>query len=130
MKTIVPAVARRVLVVDPSPEGRERCIRILEEVGYEAQSATSVREALRTLAEEPCGTVLVEERLPDAPGMSLVRWMRRYKPEVAVIVYSGGADWDLYERARRAGARDVVSKLSPPAELVRSVGRRPAPESR
>lgn len=114
---------RRILVVDPSPEGGQRCRSILEKAGYDTAGAVSGEEARCAAVRAPYDGVILEVQLPDVRGLALVRWFRRYLPAVPVVIYSAGADWGLYDRARRAGAKDVVSKLSPPGELVRAVGR-------
>ncbi|MFN3483911.1 MAG: response regulator [Planctomycetota bacterium] len=113
---------RRILVVDSSPEGKERCRGILEEAGYDTDGAVSGQEARYAAVRTPYDGVILEVQLPDVRGLALVRWFRRYFPAVPMVIYSAGADWGLYDRARRAGAQDVVSKLSPPGELVRAVG--------
>jgi DNA-binding NtrC family response regulator len=114
---------RRILIVDPAAEARRSCRDLFEEAGYHATAVGSGREACRAAAQTPFDVVVTEARLPDVRGLALVRWFRRRFPALPVILSSGGADWKMYFRALRAGARDVVSKLSPSEELLRVVRR-------
>lgn len=112
----------RLLLVDPERKDRRRFAALLEQAGYGVTPARSAREARRTAAGIPYDAVIIEARLPDARGLALARWFRRYAPATAVILHSAAADWETYFRAIEAGARDAVSKLSPPSELLRVVG--------
>lgn len=109
------------LLVEDDSDIRLLCRRLFEEAGYAVTAAVNAREGARATLERAFDVAVIDYKLPDAAGTALVRWMRRRCPEVPAILFSAFADWDLFYRASRCGARDVVAKISSPRELLRVV---------
>lgn len=62
---------------------------MLETTGYEVVSATTGSQGISMLAEQPVHGVLLEYDLPDATGAAVRAEMKRIKPEVPVLLFSG-----------------------------------------
>jgi DNA-binding response OmpR family regulator len=105
----------RVLVVDDRPDARPS----LEAAGFAVTTVATAREAMKIAGG--FDVAVVEQRLPDARGVALVRWLHRRFPALRIVMYSASADWDLFFRARGVGAEDVVAKMLTARELVRVV---------
>jgi DNA-binding NtrC family response regulator len=113
----------KLLLVDDEPDVRKLCRDLFEQEGYAVTTAATAREAAEKAKQGVYDVAVVDFRLPDARGTSLVRWLRRRFPGLPVVVFSAYADWDLFFRASGCGAKDVVAKTASPAELVRVVRR-------
>jgi CheY-like chemotaxis protein len=95
---------RLVLVVEDNPPLRQLACRQIAELGYETRQATSVAEALSSLAERPAYAVLTDILLAGSRnGIELARDVSRRWPETKLILTSGHAD-ALHE----PGAEDVL----------------------
>lgn len=79
--------------------------------GFEFDSASSCEEA-RLKLEQPGGydVALLDFRLPDGDGMSLVSYIREKGLQTCVILITGFGDEDVAVSALKAGADDYVVK--------------------
>jgi DNA-binding NtrC family response regulator len=111
----------KLLLVDDEPDVRRLCTDLFEEAGYAVTAAVDAKGGARAALEGPFDVGLIDYRLPDCRGTALVRWLRKRVPEMALIVFSAYADWDMFFRAGGVGAKDVVAKTSSPKELLRIV---------
>jgi CheY-like chemotaxis protein len=79
----------KVLCVENHPEYLEALRAMLEAAGYEVVPATTGTQALGLFAKQPPQGVLLEYDLPDQTGSSVRAEMKRIKPEVPVLLFSG-----------------------------------------
>ena len=112
----------RLLLVDDEPDVRKFCADLFQEAGYSVTVAEDGKKGARAALEGRFDVAVIEYRLPDCRGIALVRWLHRRFPALPLIVFSAYADWDMFFRAGRAGAKDVIAKTSSPRELLRVVG--------
>jgi DNA-binding NtrC family response regulator len=91
-----------VLVVDDEPAIRLLCRVNLELEGYRVVEATSLGEARRLLAEETIAAVLLDMRIGNERGDSLLGELR--EAGVPVIVVTGSAEVDAADWAKDAAA--------------------------
>ena len=118
-----------VLVVDDDQTIRETLSDFFASLGYTARSARSATEGRQAAAEHAPDVVLVDLRLPDASGLTLLEALRADDPELGVIMLTGHADVPSAVRAMQQGALDFLEKpvdldalggaVSRAAELVR-----------
>ena len=85
--------------------------------------AATAAEARGLLARRRHDAVLVDVRLPDGDGTSLVREHLERNPDAAVVILTGESDLERLEAAARCGARGLVLKSAPPAELLGALRR-------
>ena len=105
------------LVVDDEPAIRLLCRVNLELEGYRVLEATSLGEARRLLAEGTIAAVLLDMRIGNERGETLL-WELR-ESGVPVIVVTGSAEVDAAEWAKEADA--VLGKPFAIDELLRAV---------
>src|SRR5258707_1378753 len=67
-----------VLVVDDEPDGSEVVCRILERSGITARTVANGQEALRELLTETPDAVVLDMRMPEMDGISLLEILRSY----------------------------------------------------
>lgn len=61
--------------------------------------------------------------LPDGDGADLIAALRRGNPGVGVLIFSASLDPASIEKARRAGADEIMDKLSSFDEVLSAVRR-------
>lgn len=73
---------------------------------------TSSRDLLEKLKQAPCDVALVDFYLPFEPwdGISYLRRLRRYHPNMALITFSAGNRKETQYAAFRAGANGYLAK--------------------
>lgn len=91
----------------------------IQVVGY----AHDADEALATCREHRPQVAVCDIALEGSAvdGFELCRRLRAEQPGVEVVFYTGIDEMHLAERAFAAGAKGVVAKADPPAELLRAV---------
>ncbi len=113
----------RVLVVDDEADARELFGSILGAAGASVLTASSSRDALRILAEEPVDVLLSDIEMPGEDGYHLLEQAaagRQGRPLIAIAVtaYARTAD---RPRALEAGFKWHIAKPIEPAELVATI---------
>ncbi|MBI3791132.1 MAG: sigma-54-dependent Fis family transcriptional regulator [Gemmatimonadetes bacterium] len=112
-----------VIVVDDDATVREALVDFFELQGAVARAAATASEGRRLAAQHACDVAIVDLRLPDAPGLTLLEALRADDPELAVIVLTGHADVPTAVRAMRQGAVDLLEKPVDLAVLLATVER-------
>jgi DNA-binding NtrC family response regulator len=79
----------KVLCVENRAEYLEVLRYMLESAGYDVVSATTGSEAVSMLSEHVIEGVLLEYDLPDASGATIRAEMKRLRPEIPVLLFSG-----------------------------------------
>ena len=119
------ATLTRVMLVDDHPDFRDLMVALLEgqpDLEVVAQ-AGSMAEARTQAAASSFDVVVLDLGLPDGNGADLIGDLREASPGGAVLIMSASLHPTNIDKAMRAGAAEVLDKLSPPAEVVGTVRR-------
>ena len=81
----------RALVVEDDSDTREALCRLARNLGYIVESARGVREAIAKLGNVP-DRLILDLRLPDGSGLSLLRHIRDQDLRTDVAVVTGALD--------------------------------------
>ncbi|TDJ16262.1 MAG: response regulator [Deltaproteobacteria bacterium] len=119
MAEIIP----RVLIVDDERFFRDAIRETLAEVGIDAESVSSGKEALAAVGSSDIAVVVLDVTLDDMSGIEVLRQLRDIRPSTQVIMLSASADQDLVLEALRLDASDYLAKPLHDEELVLSVRR-------
>lgn len=113
----------RTLLVDDHPLFRDGFIAAVQGrlSGIVFEVAGSAREALLRAKSNPPDLVLVDWRLPDGDGLSLLREMGLLCPLSARVLLSGSDDPRLPGQARAAGLMGYLPKTLEPSLLVHAI---------
>jgi len=119
---------QRVLVIDDNAAFRESVGLCLEARGFAVEAAGSAEEGLRAACGGAPGLILLDVKLPDGSGLSVLRELQRREVPAPVVVMTGFPSSDTAIDALRMGATDYLSKPIPSEsliELARRLCRRP-----
>jgi DNA-binding NarL/FixJ family response regulator len=106
-----PGADLHVLVVDDHDLVRDAACAMLESKGFSTSACSSAAETTEWLSNgNSADAALVDLRLGDASGATIVSNFRELTPQTAVILHSGAADQDGARVARETGADGFLAK--------------------
>jgi len=97
-------VERTVLLVDDDESVLATLKRLLRHDGYRILSTTSPLQALELLAIHPVGVMVCDARMPEMPGIELLRRVKRLYPGMVRIMLTGYTEVDSVTDAINEGA--------------------------
>jgi len=112
---------KRVLVIDDEDSICRVLRKHLQEKGYEATTALNAGDGLAALAGYLPQVVILDIRLPDTDGLTLLRRLRERYPETFVIIITAFGDMETTIAAMQQGAYDYLRKPIDIEELDRIV---------
>lgn len=89
----------------------------LQSAGYRVETAFSATEGLQLFATQPIDLVLLDYAMPDAKGDAAAAIMKRMKPGVRILMFSGVRD--LPESARIHADEFLEKGVHPTVVLAR-----------
>lgn len=98
-----------ILVVDDDPNIVESTELLLLHLGLQIHKASTGQEALTIARAQRLALVLLDQRLPDMPGLEVAETFLREGISVPWILMSGFMDFELATKAGRLGAICAVS---------------------
>lgn len=111
----------KILVVDDDPSLRMLMKIRLEASGYQLTLADSGAAALERAAEESFGAALVDMRLGDTDGITLLEKMLLKQPSLPVIIVTAHGSIANAVEATRKGAYDYITKPFDPKDLLHRI---------
>ena len=112
----------KILVVDDEDIVLESCKRVLEDC-FEVILARSADAALEAIRRQTIGMILLDIKMPDKEGMSLLREVKEKWPNIPVIIMSGYTTTETVEQVSRTEAAAFIAKPFTPDELVEAVAK-------
>ena len=115
----------RVMVIDDEEALVRLATETLTELGYSAVGFTSSAKAIAAFLADPeqFDAVITDESMPGASGSELIRKMRGLRPTIPILLVSGYLSAAVIERAREAGASEVLKKPLSARQLQMAVER-------
>jgi len=112
----------RIVTADGDPLARRGLRNALREEGLTVVAeATTGREAVDLTVFYSPDVLVVDQRLSELDGLSVVRAVRERFPDLRVLVLAAVPDEDMGLRALRMGACGYMSKDLEPGALLRAV---------
>jgi DNA-binding NtrC family response regulator len=99
-----------VLLVDDERNIQLTLSRALSMEGYSVEVASGGREALEKIAGLPVDVVVMDVRMPDLDGLSVLEKARETRPDLPVVIMSGHGSLDTVRSAFKLGAFDYLEK--------------------
>lgn len=123
------AQVKRILLIEDHASFRQALAFMLErepnlEVVGQAGSLAEARARARDLGTaDGFDVAVVDLLLPDGDGADLIGELRKANPHFSAIVLTGNFDPESLQKAREAGAEEVLRKNLPLTELVEKIKR-------
>jgi CheY-like chemotaxis protein len=118
-------VQQRILVVDDADTIRFAFGRHLRSCGFEVDCARELEEAEALALHTDYALVIADLSLTGVDGregLEILRFLRRHRPAVRVIVVSANASTAAEREAYARGAHAFVDKSSPLVDIARLAG--------
>ena len=103
-------IKRKILIVDDNIEFAKTVARTLEKEGFQVSLASDGNAAILAASNESPDLVLLDLKLPDIPGVELLRIMKSINENVAVIIITAYGGERVAIDLMKAGAIDFLSK--------------------
>jgi DNA-binding NtrC family response regulator len=100
----------RILVIDDDDNIRKVLASILEEKGYEAETAKNGEEAIEKAQKSFYNLALIDIRLPDMEGTELLTRLKQTTPKMVKIILTGYPSLDNAVDAVNKGADSYLIK--------------------
>ncbi len=110
----------KILVVDDDEVDRMTVRRALKKAGLSAEltEAEDGAEAIARLQDRIFDTILLDYRLPDWDGLSIIKQIQNLNIKVPLIVFTGQGDEEIAVEIMKAGAADYLSKARISSETL------------
>ena len=100
----------KILIIDDEPVVCDGCQMILTDLGHYTESRQTGEEGLQAFFANEFDVVLLDLKLPDSEGMSLLEVFQERNPNVYVIVMTGYSTVKNAVKAMKIGAFDFIPK--------------------
>ena len=111
----------KVVVIDDEILIRKSLTKVLRDEGCLVDSAASGAAGLELVERLRPQVAILDMRLPDTDGLSVLRRSRELSPDTQVIVITAYGDVDSAVEARKLGAADFVRKPYELEDIILSV---------
>ncbi|MBN1882121.1 MAG: sigma-54-dependent Fis family transcriptional regulator [Deltaproteobacteria bacterium] len=106
----VTSVKTRILIVEDDQLLGDSLARALKRADYAVLGAATGAEAISHVEERGIHLALIDMRLPDTDGVSLMNEIHSQEPDVPVIIMTAYGDVQVAVDAMKAGAADYLQK--------------------
>ena len=114
---------KKILFVDDESDWRSIVAAQLKEIGHEIIAAKNGSEAMKLADGAKLGLIILDVDLAGEDGLTLMRYLRRNRPGVAILIFTGlDHDDETIKKILSHGAAQYVRK-STLEELVKAVQR-------
>src|SRR4030065_192454 len=100
----------KILVIDDDASIRETLDLYLTEGGYKVETAENGTEGLNKYVQSPADVVILDIRLPDVDGFSVLEDLKEENENVKVIMITAFHDMETTINAMKGGAFDYIHK--------------------
>lgn len=111
----------RVLLVDDEVSFSQTLAKVLSRRGFTVATAGSGEEALAALARESCDVVLLDVKMPDRDGISVLADIRAMAEPPEVIMLTGHVSRSEEEAGLSGGAFAYLLKPHPIPDLEKRI---------
>lgn len=113
----------RLLIIEDDAAQLQTLLFMMQAEGFEVTGCQSAAAALAHMQSTAFEVAIVDLRLPDLDGVTLVARLRALSPTIRIIVYTAYGSFADAKSLLNLGAFAYVEKLDDPQELVRHTHR-------
>ena len=108
---------KRILLVDDESNVRKVFSDVLSRESYIVKGVENGPEAIKAIEEEIFDLALVDLRMPCMDGIEVLENIKKIKPQLPVIIYTGYGSVTSAVESMRKKAADYLNKPFSPDEL-------------
>jgi DNA-binding NtrC family response regulator len=108
----------KILIVDDEEVIRLSYMRILAAANCKVRAVWTWAQVAQAMQEEGFDVVLLDLRMPDMDGMSVLRALKQRWPDSEVVVITGYPTLETAKEAVALGAWDYLAKPVGPAQVL------------
>lgn len=112
---------KSLLILDDDAAFRMRLARALEQRGFEVTAVATVAEASDVAAKAPPAYAVLDLRLEDGSGLSVVEALSKHRADCRVVILTGYGAIATAVTAVKAGAIDYLAKPADPEDIVKAL---------
>lgn len=112
---------KSLLILDDDAAFRTRLARALEQRGFDVTAASSVAEANDVAATKAPAYAVLDLRLEDGSGLTVVESLHKRRPDCRVVILTGYGAIATAVAAVKAGAIDYLAKPADPEDIVKAL---------
>ena len=113
------------LIVDDDGPFVQRLARAMEKRGFDVETAQSVSEANGKVRAAPPAYAVVDMRLEDGNGLTVIEKIRKTRPQARTVVLTGYGNIATAVTAVKLGAIDYLSKPADADEIFAALTQLP-----
>jgi PAS domain S-box-containing protein len=111
----------KILIVDDEPRICESLKLLLAHLQYEIHTCHCGRDAIHRISAEPFDLVLLDIFMHDVNGYQVLDYIKRYHPDITVIMMTGTASVETVVTALRKGVYDYLLKPFESDALIHTI---------
>lgn len=111
----------RLLIVEDDLPFQQRLARAMEKRGFETYTSNSVNEALSQVELLRPAFAVVDMRLEDGNGLTVIEAIHEHRPDSRAIILTGYGNIASAVAAIKVGAVDYLSKPADPEEIYNAL---------
>ena len=115
METVV--MEKSLLILDDDAPLRGRLRRAMEVRGFEVTDAGTVRDGINIVRNNPPAFAILDMKLEDGTGLTLVQELRKKRPDCRIVMLTGFGNIATAVAAVKAGALDYLPKPADPDQI-------------
>ncbi len=112
---------KSLLILDDDAPFRMRLARALEGRGFDVSAIGTVAEASEIAVKSPPAYAVLDLRLEDGSGLSVVEALNKHRPDCKVVILTGYGAIATAVAAVKAGAIDYLAKPADPEDIVKAL---------
>lgn len=110
-------MAGKLLFIDDEEIVLRSCRRIFAKEDFEIETAASGEEGLEKARTGGFDVVVTDLKMPGLGGMEVLHALRKERPEIIVVIFTGYANVETAREALKNGAFDYIPKPFTPDEI-------------
>jgi DNA-binding response OmpR family regulator len=111
-------ITEKILVVDDESTICDSVKKILSRKGFLVENTLNANDAMDKMKNEKFDILITDLMMPETSGMELLEMVKKYYPEIDVLVITGYASIETAVKATKLGALDYIQKPFTPDELT------------
>jgi CheY-like chemotaxis protein len=100
----------KILVIDDEQSIRDLLDRLLRRKGYDVVLAESGRKGLELFRRERPDVLVLDLKMPEMDGLTVLRQIRSLDPRMPVIILTGAGTAEAEQQVRALGVTEYVEK--------------------